>query len=127
MSQVNADTLANAAATKTVPTADLVDGHCTAWVKFDGTNGTILSSFNVNSVSHDSVGNYTVNFATPMANANYSAIAQAATVGGVADGSAVHSEVQEQLVGSVGVNLYNWAGNWSDAPNNYSVVIFGGK
>jgi hypothetical protein len=43
-------------------------------VNFNGTTspGTIRSSYNVSSVTKNSTGNYTVNFATAMADANYS-------------------------------------------------------
>jgi hypothetical protein len=42
-------------------------------VNFDGTTslGTIRSSYNVSSVTKNGTGDYTVNFATPMADANY--------------------------------------------------------
>lgn len=43
-----------------------------AWVNFDGVTGTIRSSYNVSSVTKNGTGDYTVNFATPMADANYS-------------------------------------------------------
>ena len=48
-----------------------------AWVNFDGTGTigqaqTIRTSYNVSSVTKNAVGDYTVNFATPMADANYS-------------------------------------------------------
>lgn len=47
-----------------------------AWVNFDGTGTigqaqTIRSSYNVSSVTKNAVGDYTVNFATPMSDANY--------------------------------------------------------
>ena len=47
---------------------------CKAWVNFDGTTspGTIRSSYNVSSVTKNGTGDYTVNFATAMADANYS-------------------------------------------------------
>lgn len=46
---------------------------CTAWVNFNGA-GTVAirDSYNVSSITDDGAGQYTVNFATPMANANYS-------------------------------------------------------
>ena len=46
-----------------------------AWVNFNGTTspGTIRSSYNVSSVTKNAAGDYTVNFATAMADANYSA------------------------------------------------------
>jgi hypothetical protein len=45
-----------------------------AWVNFNGTTspGTIRSSYNVSSVTKNGTGDYTVNFATAMADANYS-------------------------------------------------------
>lgn len=47
-----------------------------AWVNFNGTTspGTIRSSLNVSSVTKNGTGDYTVNFTTPMADANYSAV-----------------------------------------------------
>lgn len=53
-----------------------------AWVRFNGAGGaTILSSFNVSSVSRNSTGDYTINFTTPMQNSNYGVLitAQSAT------------------------------------------------
>ena len=48
-------------------------GICKAWVDFDGTTspGTIRDSFNVGSVTKNATGDYTINFTTSMANANY--------------------------------------------------------
>lgn len=45
---------------------------CTAWVNFDGT-GTVAirDSYNVSSITDNGVGDYTINFATAMANTNY--------------------------------------------------------
>jgi hypothetical protein len=46
---------------------------CKAWVNFNGTTspGTIRSSYNVSSVTKNGTGDYTVNFSTAMADANY--------------------------------------------------------
>jgi len=46
---------------------------CRAWVNFDGatTPPTIRASGNVSSVVRNGVGDYTVNFTTPMQDANY--------------------------------------------------------
>ena len=46
--------------------------QCTAWVNFDGTDGTIRDSYNVSSVTRVASGIYDIVFATAMANANYS-------------------------------------------------------
>jgi len=45
-----------------------------AWINFNGTSSiTIRASGNVSSVTYNSTGNYTVNFTTAMADANYAA------------------------------------------------------
>lgn len=79
----NADT-----ATKLSTTTGSAPAYaCRAWVNFDGTRDTtgavstantnrlIRSSGNVASVLRNGVGDYTVNFATAMTDANYSALA----------------------------------------------------
>jgi hypothetical protein len=55
-----------------------------AWVNFNGTTSppTIRASGNVSSVTRNSTGNYTVNFATAMPDANYCAVVYAQTFGG---------------------------------------------
>jgi hypothetical protein len=49
---------------------------CKAWVNFNGT-GTVAirASYNVSSITDNNVGDYTVNFTTALADANYSAVA----------------------------------------------------
>lgn len=44
---------------------------CRAFVNFDGTTGTIRASYNVSSITKNGTGDYTVNFTTAMADANY--------------------------------------------------------
>ena len=48
-----------------------VTTNARAWVQFAGATGTIASSYNLSSVTRNSTGQYTVNFTTAMANANY--------------------------------------------------------
>jgi hypothetical protein len=47
-------------------------GLCKAWVNFNGT-GTVAirASYNVSSITDNGVGDYTVNFTTALADANY--------------------------------------------------------
>ena len=53
-----------------------------AWVNFNGTDGTILSGFNVSSVVRTAAGTYTINFGTAMADANYAVIGSAGPANG---------------------------------------------
>lgn len=46
-------------------------GIAKAWVKFNGTTGTVLDSYNVTSVTRGGVGDYTINLSITMANADY--------------------------------------------------------
>lgn len=57
---------------------------CRAWVNFNGT-GTVAirASGNVSSITDSGTGEYGVNFATPMVDANYSAVVAHAHWGGV--------------------------------------------
>lgn len=72
-----------------IGTAQLVNGSVTAaklgtteqkqiakaWVNFNGTLATPITpraSYNVSSVTKNGTGDYTINFSTPMADANYS-------------------------------------------------------
>jgi hypothetical protein len=49
---------------------------CRAWINFDGTGArTIRGSGNVSSIMDNGTGDYTVNFATAMPDANFSAVA----------------------------------------------------
>lgn len=59
-----------------------VTTNALAWVNFNGT-GTVAirSSYNVSSITDNGTGDYTVNFATALSDANYAAVGM--TQGGV--------------------------------------------
>jgi hypothetical protein len=73
MSTIKTDTLQNVAGTLSVPVSTVVSGSAKAWVNFNGT-GTVAirAAFNVSSITDNGTGDYTVNFTTAMADANYS-------------------------------------------------------
>jgi hypothetical protein len=62
--------------TNSTSTTNCIKGSAKAWVSFNGT-GTpaIRTSYNVSSITDNGTGDYTVNFTTAMADANYSAVA----------------------------------------------------
>jgi hypothetical protein len=72
--QLTLDTLK--ASSGVLATQNGMTGIAKAWVNFQGGNGntagTINESFNVSSITVNGTGDYTVNFTTAMANANYS-------------------------------------------------------
>ncbi len=65
---------------------------CKAWVNFNGT-GTVAvrASYNVSSITDNGVGDYTVNFTTAMADANYSAVGSVNNSTGSTSASAARS------------------------------------
>lgn len=61
--------------TNSTSATNAIMGSAKAWVNFNGvTTATIRASFNVSSVTRNGVGDYTVNFTTAMADANYSTV-----------------------------------------------------
>ena len=95
---------------------------CRAWCRFNGTltgTNSPLKGSNVTSVTRNSLGNYTINFSTPMQTVNY------ATLGSCLRSPGNDSLVvpENQLVNSVTVNCITGAGTESDMLA-VSVTIF---
>jgi hypothetical protein len=65
-------TLADSAGANTSTPAEIASGRAKAWVNFNGT-GTVAirASYNVSSITDNGTGDYTVNFTTALADANY--------------------------------------------------------
>jgi hypothetical protein len=49
-------------------------GGCKAWLRYTGSTATINGSFNVSSVTVNGTGDYTLNFTTALADANYATV-----------------------------------------------------
>ena len=60
-----------------------IPGAAKAWVRFNGTNGTITTSQNVSSVVRNSTGDYTITFSSAFANTNYIMVGSASGASGV--------------------------------------------
>ena len=75
---------------------------CRAWVCFNGKQSppVILSSLNISSVVKNATGDYTLNFATPLENSNYSV-----SCGGATGGSGFKVYPCVKAVGEEGVPL----------------------
>jgi pantothenate kinase len=61
-------------------TNNAYSGIAKAWVQFSANTGSIVinGSFNVSSLTRNSAGDYTLNFATAMTNANYATVGNGA-------------------------------------------------
>jgi hypothetical protein len=68
--------IADSAGSNSSTPAAIANGTAKAWVNFNGT-GTVAirASYNVSSITDNGTGDYTVNFTTALADANYAAIA----------------------------------------------------
>jgi hypothetical protein len=61
--------------TNSTSATNCIQGSAKAWVNFDGqTTATIRASYNVSSVTYNSSGDYTVNFTSAFADANYAPV-----------------------------------------------------
>ena len=72
MSTLRLTTISNQTGSSSVPSETVINGSAKAWVNFNGT-GTVAirASFNVSSITDNGTGDYTVNFTTALADANY--------------------------------------------------------
>jgi len=113
---VDADVNASAA----IADSKLTGTTCKAWVNFNGTSTVaIRASYNVSSISENGTGDYTVNFTTVMADANFSA----AYINGSYSGGNVMS-IEAYTTGSVRIFSYTYSGGSAVDRTFNNVAIF---
>tara|TARA_B110000881_G_C18506061_1_gene479618 strand:+ start:205 stop:573 length:369 start_codon:yes stop_codon:yes gene_type:complete len=99
-----------------------------AWCNFNGTGVVaIRDSYNVSSITDNGTGDYTVNFAVALANANYSVSIGAASTTSVSAG--FYGGIQgtsNMLTSSVRLQFRNNGGSIADQ-DTATVQIFGGQ
>ena len=112
MSTLNTVNITNGTDSITVEGA--VKGSAKAWVNFNGT-GTVAirASYNVSSITDNGTGDFTVNFATALVDANYATVASA---GRGTPGSALVSPSYSTApaAGSHRIGTYSVAGTLQD-------------
>lgn len=99
---------------------------CRAWVNFNGT-GTVAirGSGNVSSITDNGVGNYTINFTTAMADANYAVGGYVSSPGAAANGLAIVGRSALPAAGSIQINTELVGGGVAAADfSSVSVQIF---
>jgi hypothetical protein len=99
---------------------------CKAWVNFNGTLATPITpraNYNVSSVTKNGTGDYTVNFATPMADANYVISYTVKTTGVGTWVSAISNESNSQIASSFRVITGN--GSTTADSSTLCFTIFG--
>lgn len=101
------------------------DAVAKAWVKFTGTGTvTIADDFNVDSITDNGTGDYTINFTTALDSANYCA---AGMVGHSSGGGYVRIEDgQTPAAASLRVATMNYAGTAKQDSTHVMISFFGG-
>ena len=127
---VKANTLLHSDGSTTNPPAipALDQRMATAWVNFNGKNTiSIRDSYNVSSLGDIGVGEYTVNFATNMANTNYAVVG--ATIGASQGWYSGVNGSHAPLVGSISFKTPDHISNTSlvlQDTNQVNIIVFGG-
>jgi len=99
-------------------------GIATAWGSFDGTLGvTINDSYNIGSIVRNSLGDYTVTFATVMDNANYSITISSGVLGVITNAA---ESIFAKSVSSFTFHTKDFAGSIGDR-DEIGFSIMGGK
>ena len=134
---IDDDTMATASAT-TLATSESIKAYIdaqavltaqriTAWVNFNGTGTpSIRDGYNVSSITDNGTSNYTINFATPMANTNYAVVGS--NIGSTSTGfygMVTSSTSAVKSVNGVSVQFISFNGTLRDM-DDISVFIFGG-
>ena len=97
-----------------------------AWVRFNGATPTIASSFNVSSVARNAAGDYTINFASAMPNANYSAVITTSDLSGVTSACAMlHTNSVAPTTSAFAANTVRRDTGAGFDPVYVSVMVFG--
>jgi hypothetical protein len=120
MSTLQCTNLQDTSGGNSLTTAQIYNGAAKAWVNFNGT-GTVAirAQFNVSSITDNGTGDYTVNFTSALADANYAAV-----IGGSRDtGIYIIAGTHTLTTSSVKFNSVNTAAAQLDPPNAF-VAIF---
>ena len=57
--------------TNSTSATNCIKGSARAWCNYNGSTSTLVSSYNVSSVTKNGTGDYTINYTNAMPNANY--------------------------------------------------------
>ena len=86
-----------------------------AWVRFDGSSGTISQSYNVSSVTRNSGGDYTVNFSTALTDTGYALAGSAAFANGSAYYGVLESTTTARSTSAVRILIIPNSGTPADS------------
>ena len=121
--KVKTTTIADELDTESTAVTNVINGSAKAWVNWHGT-GTVAirASHNVTSITDNTTGDYTVNFATAFADRNY-AMASHSSRGSGGEMPLLYSKGTD-AAGSINIKCgYTWSVAYID-PEVASVVFF---
>jgi hypothetical protein len=94
-----------------------------AWVKFNGSTGVIAASYNVTSVSVNATGNYSINFTTPISDANYTVVTGGMYSAGIYAAIALRDANNPATTTTLPINVYQVGGALINIPQ-VDVAVF---
>jgi len=109
MSQIRVNDIRDSAGSNSSTPSQIYSGRAKAWVNFNG-SGTVAirDDFNVNTITDNATGNYTINFSSALSNANY-------TAAGTNDSWGM-TEIDSQTTTSCQHSVFNNSGSLIDRP-----------
>ena len=105
-------------------------GRAKAWVNFDGTTNTsgscdVRNSFNVSSVTDNGTGDYTINFTSALANANYVVTGTSGGQNNTTNGSVYqYDQGTAKTTSACRIITFTTSGGFVDAPQ-IAAAFFG--
>ena len=110
--------------------SEVFEGRAKAWVNFDGTTNTsgscdVRNSFNVSSVTDNGTGDYTINFTSALANANYVVCGTSGGQNSTSNGSVYqYDQATAKTTSACRIITFTTSGGSVDAPQ-IAAAFFG--
>ena len=102
---------------------NILKQQATAWVNFDGSDGSIRDSYNISSVVKNDTGDYTIHFSESMNNTNYCAVVSSS----YAAGTGTHTIIQDgNDYSTTSLRIKHCDSSCGD-PEINNIIILGGK
>ena len=100
-------------------------GVAKAWVRYNGSTKAILASYNVGSVTYSATGNYIINFANTLTNANYVVTSNSTQIPGTYNTIVGYNSSLTRTSSAVGIGVINLSGGALVDSPYVDVAIFG--
>jgi len=129
MSEIRVTTLKDTSGGNSSTTADIFSGRAKAWINLNASSGTPTSraSFNVNSITDEAVGKFTLNFTTAFSDANYTVLGTTGNNGSTSGtgflGTYLSSTTAYQSKATTGVYIGLLSGNNAAFLDHFDVNI----